>query len=310
MSQSTSTFWIGIFAGLLTGILSACAFLCSTIALKRTPGLTAPGLMVNAGLLMGAFSLVGLGISWNPALMHGFWGRLPSLLGASVFWALGQTFVFAAQRNVESSRVVPLLGLKLPMLALFSLVMLGERFNLWQLVGIILVASATFLLNNAGKRIPLSNFILVTCGCISYCFSDLSLTALVLKINLEVMESPLMASLHCALLCYATAGVFALLFLPFTRRHVSRLALKNTIPFSVLWLSCIVTLDFTFARLGTVLGVILQNTRAIFAILFTPVFLWCGCTALEAKLTTALFFRRLLAAVMVVLAIFLYNCGH
>ena len=310
MFQAESTFWIGIGAGFLTAILSACAFLFSTIALKKTPGLTAPGLMVNAGLIMGIVSLAGLGIFWNPALLHGFWGRLPSLLGASVFWALGQTFVLAAQRNVESSRVVPLLGLKLPMLALLSLLLKGETFNFWQLLAILLVAAAAFVLNKAGKRIPLVNFVLVMCGCLSYCFSDLSLTLQVLQINREVQESALMASLHCALLCYAMAGVFALLSLPFTRKWVTRLALRNAIPYSVLWVSCIVMLDLTFALLGTVLGVILQNTRAIFAILLTPVFILCGCTVLESKLTPSLFFRRLLAAAMVVLAIFLYNIGH
>ncbi|MGN0866971.1 MAG: EamA family transporter [Oligosphaeraceae bacterium] len=300
----------GLAAGFLTAILSSSAFLASTWALRRTKGLSPHGLMINAGVLMGILSLGMLAVFWTPALFtRGFVSRLPALAGASVFFSLGQTCVFVAQRKVEASRVVPLLGLKLPMLALISLVFLHDPLGPWQFLAIFLAVAAAFLLNHAGKSIPLASILFVLGGCLSYCISDLSLNALTRRIAADLGESTLMAALHCTALTYIGVAVLALAALCFTRASLTTPAVLRSIPFSCLWIGCIIALNFCFARLGTVHGTLLQNTRGIFTLLLTPLCIAMGCTALETKLTANLFWRRMAAAALVFLAVFVYQLG-
>lgn len=300
--------FVGIAAGVVTAILSACAFLSSTWALKRTPGLTPSGLMTDAGLLMGVIAIGLLGWHWNAELFtNGFWRRLPVLAGSSAFFCLGQTLVFAAQRKVEASRVVPLLGLKLPILALISVCFLNEHLGIWQGIAIALAVLAAFVLNNAGKAIPFSAIGFVLGGCLSYSFSDICLTRLTARLGRDLGESQAVAALHCTGLSYLLIGIVAALLLCIYSKPLTRAAMLHCIPFSVFWIACIVALTFCFARVGTVFGIILQNTRGIFAILLTPLCIWLGCTALESKLTYGLFWRRFAAALMVLAAVALYS---
>lgn len=300
----------GLAAGFLTAILSSSAFLASTWALRRTKGLPPHGLMINAGVLMGVLSLGILALFWAPGLFtRGFFPRLPLLAQAAFFFSLGQTFVFVAQRKVEASRVVPLLGLKLPMLALISVLFLHDSLGPWQFLAIFLAVAAAFLLHHAGKGIPLSSILFVLGGCLSYCLSDLSLNALTRRIAADLGESTLLAALHCTALTYLGVAALALFALCFTRASLTTPAVLRSIPFSVFWIGCIVALNFCFARLGTVHGTLLQNTRGIFTLLLTPLCLAMGCTALETKFTANLFWRRMAAAALVFLAVFVYQLG-
>lgn len=298
----------GLIAGFLTALCSSIAFLSSTWALKRTPGLSAPGLLADAGIVMGVLSIALLGIFWEPRLFsEGFAARLPALLGAAVFFSLGQTLVFTAQRSVEASRVVPLLGLKLPVLAVISVCFMHDSIGWLKCVAIALAVLSAFVLNNAGTRIPAKSFLLVIAACVSYSLSDTYLTKLTDLIERGLSESTLMAAIHCTILTYIMVGLIAACILAFWHKPLTRAAFAHSVPFSVFWLGCIVALNIAFARLGTVHGVILQNTRAIWTILLTPVFIMLGCTALETRLTASLFWRRLAASAMVLLAAFLYS---
>ena len=300
----------GLAAGFLTAILSASSFLASSWALKRTQGLTSPGLMMHAGLVMGLISLALLFPCGGIALFqNGVAGRLPIMLGAAAFFFLGQTSVFGAQKLVEPSRVVPLLGLKLPMLAFITVCFLGDSFS-WTKAGAILLAVvAAFLLNNAGRHFPVASVVLVLAGCLFYCLSDLCLTALTNRLAADLHESQSLAALHCTILTYLTVGILALLSFGASPKTFGKTALVHSIPFSVFWLACIVTLNFCFARLGTLHGVLLQNTRGIFTLLLTPICIALGCTALENKLTGTLFAKRMAAAILVFLSVLLYQLG-
>lgn len=301
--------WTGLTAGFLTATFSAGAFLSSAWALKRTKGATAPGMLMNSGLVMGTLAALMLVILWDNGLI-GCVCRHPLILtGTSVFFALGQAFVFAAQRQIEASRVVPLLGFKLPMLALISALLFKEHIGVCQWLALILTFLAAFILNNAGSRFSFSGIAYVLLGCLSYCVSDLSLTALTRALSTELNESNLLGALHCTALSYLLVGIIAAIALCIYRKPMTAQALRNSVPFAVMWITCIVFLTLTFARLGTVHGTILQNMRGILTILFTPICIWFGCTALESKLTASLFWRRMVAALMVLASVFIYNLG-
>ena len=59
--------------------------------------------------------------------------------------------------------------------------------------------------------------------------------------------------------------------------------------------------------MDTVNGNIIQSTRGIFSILFAPILAACGMTYLERKVSWGIIARRLVAACLMVAAIFLYN---
>ncbi|MCQ2396447.1 MAG: EamA family transporter [Lentisphaeria bacterium] len=301
--------WIGLTTGFLTATFSAGAFLSSAWALKSTKGATAPGMLMNAGVVMGAIAALMLAVLWKDGIIACVCRHPLVLAGTSVFFALGQAFVFAAQRQIEASRVVPLLGFKLPMLALISALLFKEHVGIFQWLALTLTFLAAFILNNAGSSFSVSGIAFVLLGCLSYCVSDLSLTAMTNFLGSELNESNMLSALHCTALSYVLVGLIAAFGLCVQRKKFTMQALRNSVPFAVMWVTCIVFLTLTFARLGTVHGTILQNMRGILTILFTPICIWFGCTAIESKLTASLFWRRMVAALMVLASVFLYNLG-
>ena len=304
--------WIGIGSGLATGFLMALALLCSGWAMRRTPGLDGLELISHAAVVMGLISCCCLPFVWQPELSHGFWRRMPWYLEMVTFYFLGQFMLFTIQKRVDSSRVVPLLGLKLPMLALLNLVFgIAAGFSWPQILAIALTVYSAFLLNNAGSRIPWRIFLLVLLTCLFFCLSDMGI-----KVNVDLLtdlpggpDKP-MASIQCTFISYICCGLYGAACLAFRRRrgHGLRLpALRNCCPYSVVWLASIVTLTLSFAHLDTVNGNILQATRGIFSILFAPILAACGLTYLEEKTSAWIVLRRLLAAILMIASVWLYN---
>ena len=114
--------WLGIVSGFLTAILMACSYLASGWAIRRTSELNALTLLTNAFVWMGLFSAVGLAVTWRSGLVSsGFWHRMVPVCGALLFYSVAQIIRFMAQRKVDASLLVPLMGLKLPMLLLLNI---------------------------------------------------------------------------------------------------------------------------------------------------------------------------------------------
>ncbi len=285
----------------------ALAFLASGWALRRTPGLNAIGLLANAAITMGALSIVGLICVWDPALISGdFPSRLPALFGIVAFYFLGQCAMFTAQLKIDSSRVVPLLGLKLPILALITALLERHGFSLMQVLAILLTVVSAFLLNNAGRRIPLISIFFVLIACLFYSLSD---TCIKLAMNqLEaVIANQVKASAQCTFLTYILLGIVGSVVLLSSKKFRPPMAFARSSVYGVIWLISIVFLTICFTRLGTVNGNILQSTRGIFAILIAPVLAGLGFTDLEERVRWVVHLRRAIAALMMIAAVLLYN---
>lgn len=303
----TSMDLTGLGCGLAAALLMAAAFAFSTWAIRSVPGLSAPGLLANASCAMGLLSLAGLAFVWRPGLLAGFWERFPALLGIVGAYWIAQCAVFIAQRKVDASQLVPLLGLKLPMLALLNALLCGSAFNGWQLLSIAVTVAAAFVLNNAGRHIPLSSFAFLLLGCLFYCLSDMCIQVEVQQIHARVTPSLPLASAQCTFLTYILSGIVGASILPFGRSMRIRGAMPHSLPYAVCWVSSIVFLTVCFARLGTVNGNIVQATRGVFAVLLAPVLVCFGLTRLELRTGWKINLRRLAAAVMMTAAILIYN---
>jgi drug/metabolite transporter (DMT)-like permease len=301
--------YFGIGSGLLSAFMASLSFAASAWALRGTKGLTSAGLLANACCVMGVLSVVGIFFVWRPGFEVGFIGRLPALFGTvAAFWC-AQCAVFTAQRYVDGSQLVPLLGLKLPMLAILNGLIYREHFSWLQLLAIAMTVAAAFVLNNAGKRIPLKSFCALLVGCLCYSLSDIFLRIEVQQIHEQVTVSQPLASAQCTFLAYLISGVVGACLVPCLKGARVAKALAHSIPYGACWLTSIVFITLCFARLGTVNGSIVQASRGIMSVLMAPVLIMLGMTWLETRTGWWIYLRRLIAAAMMIGAIAFYNLG-
>jgi hypothetical protein len=299
--------WAGIVNGLLAAVFMAAAFIASTAAVRRTPGLGAVGMLANAVVPMSLLSIVGIACLWQREFNAHVAGWLLPVLSCLVFWFSGQGLVFFIQRRVDSSQVVPLLGLKLPVLALISIAAFDASFNLWQFVAILLTVAAAFILNNAGRRVPLYCFALVLLTCVCYSLSDLCLNRATHLIAEDTGISLVKASALNTFLTYTMAGICGAVVIAAFPSCRGWRKFCSSAPHGIFWVASIVFLCVCFARLGPVNGNIVQSTRSFFAILAAPILVWLGVSGVETRVGWRVTVRRLIAAGMMIAAVALYN---
>jgi drug/metabolite transporter (DMT)-like permease len=300
----------GIISGLLSAIFLALAYVFSGVAVRHCRQAGPVTILALAHVMMGLLSLVGLAFMWTPLV----WTALPDyigpLVGVMFFYLCGQGGLLCAQKTIDSSRIVPLLGLKLVVLALLNLLILRtESYGALQWLGIALTLLSAALLNRAGRRIPLRGLLLVVWTCVGYALSDTYIVQLVPQFHAHGMEGLIRPSLLSAFLAYILCGIVSLAMLPFLPRQPLAVW-KKVSPFAFFWLLAILFLFTCFADLGTVNGNIIQSTRGLLAIGLGAMLAKAGYTELEERVDAAVMARRVLAGVLMVLAIVCYNWGR
>jgi len=298
---------LGITTGFGAATLMAVSFISSGWAVRKVPGLNGLGVISNAVVLMGIYSLCMLPFFWTPSLLTALRHGWLSLAGISASYFCGQIAIFTAQKKVDSSQIVPLLGVKLPMLALLNLLIFHETFNVWQILGIALTMLAAFVLNNAGYKIPWLTMLLVFFGCMLYSLSDMCIKAFADHVLEDSTNNVFLGSIQCTLLSYIVCGIVGCCILAFRPVCRTKAAFLHTLPYSVCWLISIVFLTICFARIGTVNGNIVQATRGIIVIVVASLLICFGWMTVEQKVSTKMLFRRIIAALMMFGAIVIYN---
>ncbi|MFA7238299.1 MAG: EamA family transporter, partial [Phycisphaeraceae bacterium] len=114
-------FMLGLILGLGTAVSQSFAYLFGRIIAQR--GWPMLRLLILSHVIMGLIALPLTLLFWNDQFLAWrvwFW----PLMGASVFYILGQTSFLTALRFTQPSRVAPLLGLKIVILASIAAVWL------------------------------------------------------------------------------------------------------------------------------------------------------------------------------------------
>lgn len=298
----------GLTSGLTAALLMAMAFIASGWAIRKTAGLDPVGLIANAAIAMAVLSAGGLALLWTPELTRGFWGRMPSVGGIVIFWMLGQSLIFLAQRQVDASRIVPLLGLKLPILALIAFFSTGKGFTAMQILAIVLTVTSAFILNNAGKRIPLVTMGVVLAGCLFYSLSDIFVRRTAMLMLQQVTSDSLKSAAITTFLTYFCSGFFGVAVIAVRRKSRSARSFVASVPYAIFWLASIIFLTICFARVGTVNGNIIQATRGLFAAVLAPMLAMVGLLrGVEESVGWQVILRRIAAAALMVAAIGCYN---
>lgn len=292
---------LGILFGFLAALFQSVSYLCSRLFIRRHKNDTMTLLAVSH-IIIGIVSLP-LAVFLKPAVMPAFAIYRNALLGTAIFYLLGQVFLFAALVKTEASRVSPLLGLKIIILASISVLFLHQSLTPTQWAAVALSTVAAVLLSNTGQRLTLWSVLLILLACLFYSLSDLNIKLLVDHFTyLGVFRGAMLSTS----LTYIFCGIIGAVIVIFKRKSVSRQTIAWSLPFAFSWLLAIIFLYFCFALIGVIFGNILQSTRGIISMLFGYALAHSGMENLEPKMTRPIYLKRIAAAILMTAAVALY----
>lgn len=302
---------LGVAAGLAAAAASAVSYLVS-----RHHGRSAGAslrLLLLAHVVMGVACLPL--IAWlRPAAPPTVTRWLPPLVGSAACYLGGQAAVFAALRRMPASRLAPLLGLKIVMLAVIISCLPGEPLDprQWGAVALSVVAAA-LLRPAAVARVPTGpagGLGIVLAGCLLFAVSDLCIVGLIdgLQGDGPVRLGRLHAGGLAMAVTYAVCGAAAACGLPWAGPR-SRRDWVAAGQYAAAWLGGMVALYCCFGTVGAVFGNVLQSTRGLMAVAIGPVLAHAGWHDLEERVDRGTFVRRLAAAALMTAAIAVYAFG-
>ena len=204
--------YLGLALGLCAAFFQSCSYLGSRWFVGRYPG-GSVRLLALGHVWMGAVSVVLAAAFW-PKEMPPVGTFALSLLGTVVFYLLGQMCLFLALRHTDASRVSPLLGLKVLILALMSAAFLDAHYSgqQWAAVGLSILAAVMLALS--GGAIARDSLLWAIAACLPYCLSDINIKLLVGDFeSMGLLGSSVFATaityILCGLIGRRAAGVFA-----------------------------------------------------------------------------------------------------
>jgi len=301
----------GIASGLAAATFQSVSYLATRHFVQRRGEGASRDLLIMSHVLMGAVSLVLLPLLWPAEGIN--WSRtIYPLVMTALFYLLGQMGLMMALKHAEASRISPLLGLKVVVLALlataFTLPQARGGLSMLQWGAVVLCVVAAFLLTNTGGRLKGKAIAATMFACVAYAASDWHI-ALLSQVIVETTSQKALAPVLGAALCYSLCGVGGLAFLPMLRVRKAA-AWRDAAPYSAAWLAAMFALFTCFALVGPVLGNILQSTRGLISIGMGSMIAARGHHHIEARTTRDVFIRRLLAGTLMFAAIVLYVLGR
>lgn len=293
---------IGILCGLATAVCSSASYLFSRFfVVQRRDAVIR--LLMAAHLIMGFVSLILLPLVWSPDIPPLRQYATP-LLGSALFYLAGQGGLFYLVRDSDSSRVAPLLGFKIVILAGITVVFMGQHLNAGQWMAVVLSMAATLALTQSGGKLPLRSIIWLLVTCTAYSLSDLNIAWLVKSL---APLTPIRASLVGVCLTYILCGIVAVALLPVTGCNRVMSDWKHAFPFAIAWLLAMAFLFICFGLIGPVYGNILQSTRGIISVIVGAGLARMGLDQVERKVSHKVLARRIAAAVLMCVAIWLFK---
>ncbi len=290
----------GILFGLAAALFHSLSYLSTRFYVSGRQG-GVIGLLLVGHVIMGIVSLILLPFFLLPDLPP-MWTYLRPAAVSSLFYLLGQAGLFVALRRADASRVSPLLGLKLVILAGISVTLLGKSLSPAQWGAVGLAVAAAFALNYSGRPLSWPSVAGVLTACLFYSLSDLNIVVLVRSLD---SRGGFRAALMGTFVCYILCGVVCLALLPWAGHKPWR-DWPYALPFAATWLGAMVCLFACFGAVGVILGGILQSTRGIISVALGAPLAAMGWIRLEQPAGRGVLLRRLIAAGMMTAAIALF----
>lgn len=319
------TLALGIVFGLLTAWGNTFAYLGSRWFVVTGKGNTTQ-LLVRGHAMLGVVAAVGAVLLWRPGLAPtdaASWsladGWASSAVVAIATFVGAQTCLMAALRRAEASRVAPLLGLKIAVLAGINVLLRGLEVGALQWLAVALAVSAGFVLHGVGGRVGRGATLAVIGAVACYAACDTFIVLTIDRLEAAITTATpavdaatsggvgarFTAAVLTASLVYTGCGVIAALLLPWfgSRRRRDWTA---ALPYAAGWAVAMVALYPCFAFVGTVLGSMLQSTRALWSILLGAWLGHRGWAHVETPHGRNVLAQRALAALFMIAAVGLY----
>ena len=299
----SASHFAGIGFGLGAALCQSLSYLFSRRFMRKTER-SALLLLVLSHVVMGALSLAVLamtGTSRMPRLATYIW----PLVGSAYFYLAAQLGLFRVLRCQESSRIAPLLGMKVLVLALLSVAFLHQRLGAFQWTAVGMCVAAAWLLNEAGGRIPWPSLLTLLLTIVGYCLSDINITILVGRVASAGPLAPVTAACMSYVLCAVAVLPFA-----FRRDACSRRVWGAAAPHALAWFSAMCLLYACFGLIGVVFGNIVQSTRGMMSIALGWAVAHAGMVQIESHAPRAVFWRRMAGALLMTTAIAVYLIGR
>ena len=304
---------LGIVSGFACAFFSAVSYLVSRHhgVLERAEGRRNAGLrlLVLAHLIMAVVCLPLAWLGW-PARSPDLARVWPPLAASAGCYLLGQSAFFTALRRVEASRLSPLLGLKIAMLAGLVTLGFGQPLDQRQWLAVSLCVAAAAVMQGGRGGVPAVPMALMVSCCLCFALADIGIVRLIdgLQTGGAPDGTPL-GRLHAGglalALTYAACGVLFAPLVAALRPH-SRQDWASAAVYSTTWLLSMAGLYTCFGLVGTVFGNILQSTRGIMSVVLGAGLAHLGWHELEQRVDRATLARRLAAAALMTAAISLY----
>ncbi len=304
---------LGVVSGLAAAGFSAVSYLVSRhYGLgQRTLGRKGAALRLLAvsHLLMAAVCIPLTWAAWPATSPPVRLFAVPLALSVG-FYLLGQSSLFAALKRVEASRMAPLLGLKIVMLAVIVSFVLGHVLDTRQWLAVALSVAAAVMLQAGRGAVPAQAFGFVLACCLCFAIADIYIIRLIDGLQAGAITSSVVISrLHAGGLAMTlTYGLCGLLFVPLVvgLRPYTRTDWVAASQYASAWLLSMVGLYCCFGLVGVVFGNILQSTRGVMSVAIGAALAHLGWHELEQKIDRATLLRRLAAALLMTAAIALY----
>lgn len=295
----------GIIAGLMAACFQSISYIFSrSFVIKHKKG--AFRLLLTSHVWMGIMSISVFSLLPFKNKIPSFSSFSTPLLLASFFYILGQASLFMMMRHVPASRIAPLLGLKILILAVITFFFIGEKLFFMQWMAVAMSLISAFLLNFSGVSLSFSAISWLMVACIGYSLSDINIAILVRSIS---TLSYFKASVVGVCLSYVFCGILALLILLLTGKIRIYSEWKDSFGFAFFWFASMIMLFTCFGTIGALYGNIVQATRGIISIIIGVILARIGYMHIETPISGRLFFQRIIAALLMIIAIGLFNLG-
>ena len=239
------------------------------------------------------------------------WAMVTSI-AVALFYLTGNTLLFFALRRSEASRIAPLLGVKIVLLALVTHFFLGESLVAQQWIAVALGTFAALMLGSSGGRLPWRVALLALGACAGYVGSDTFIGQMWpawlptgVTEELATEQQRVRASMTGMSLVYVWCGLIAAALLPIAKPWQKR-HWTGSASYAGFWLVAMVCLFSTFALVGLILGNILQATRGLMSILLGVAVVKLGHHHIESHAPLKVVIQRCIAAALMIGAIALY----
>ncbi|MGN0909334.1 MAG: EamA family transporter [Succinivibrio sp.] len=265
----SATYWLGLLLGLFGAACQAANY-SFTKDCQEKSGLTGIRLLLCSHAFMCAAAAV-------PFLIFGHYRAFDGGVALRLCFIVapyfcGQYFTNAAIAASDSSVVSPLLTVKIPILAVISVLVLGESFTLTQALaaGIIVIIGVRF--SCISGRISPKPLLLTALGALSYCVSDLSMAWLMRYFGEQGVSSRASQVFMGITFEYVACGAVAALAAPLLKVRVTLRSSAATWKMGTAWLLSMVGIVGCFNLDGVVAGNIVQSLRAVIGVLIAYVF--------------------------------------